>query len=84
MRWHISKPETHIVLSADHDTGAIDLRVFLAASRNVEPEVVGTASLRMRDLRDVVEILNERLQFQDALDATKAARRGTKTRRAIA
>ena len=71
MRKNTSKLGTQIVLSADHDTGAIELRVFAAPNRNVEPEVVGTASVRMQDLRDVVAILSERLQFQE-LEAGQA------------
>ena len=52
--------------------------MFAAPSRRVEPEVVGTATLRMQDLRDVVALLSERLQFQDQLDAGQAAARKTR------
>jgi hypothetical protein len=81
----VSKRQPAIVAVVDHDTDVLDLRVFSAPSRNVEPEVVGTATLRMQDLRDVVAILSERLQFQDLMDAGQAAaRKGKKAKRAIA
>ena len=80
---NVSKLETQIVLSADHDTGALDLRVFAAPSRSVEPEVVGTAALRMQDLRDVVAILRDELRLQNHIDAAqRAAKRTRKKKRA--
>ena len=81
----VLKRQPAIVAVVDHDTDVLDLRVFFAPSRRAESEVVGTATLRMQDLRDVVALLSERLQFQDQLDVAQAAARKTrKAKRAIA
>jgi hypothetical protein len=69
----VSKRQPAIVAVVDHDTDVLDLRVFSAPSRRVEPEVVGPATFRMQDLRDVVAILSEGLRFQDHIDAGQAA-----------
>jgi hypothetical protein len=85
MRKTTSKPEAQIVMVVDQNARLLDLRVFSAPNRNVEPEVVGTATLRLQDLRNVVAMLSKRLQFQDQLDAAQAAARsGRKKKRAIA
>ena len=61
----------------------LDLRVFAALNKQVEPEVVGNATLRLQDLHDVVALLSEGLPFQEQLDlAQAAARRARKKNRA--
>jgi hypothetical protein len=52
----VSKQQPAIVAVVDHDTHILDLRVIAAPNKRVEPEVVGTATLRMQDLRDVVAL----------------------------
>jgi hypothetical protein len=49
--------------------------VFATQKKKVGPEVVGTAALRLKDLRDVLALLTEQLEFQDHIDAGQAAAR---------
>jgi hypothetical protein len=65
-------------------TATLDLRVFATQKKKVGLEVVGTAALRLKDLRDVLALLTEQLEFQDLLDAQIAARKARKAKRAIA
>ena len=51
------KTETEIVMSVDRDAGVLDLRVF--APQHKRAEVVGTATLRMADVSEVVRLLSE-------------------------
>ena len=70
------KTETEIVMSVDRDAGVLDLRVF--ATRHKRAEVVGTATLRMADVSEVVRLLSERLRFEDLLLAGESAARKSK------
>jgi hypothetical protein len=72
----IPKQETEIVMTTDFTTGMIDLRVFATHPKRPRPEIVGTASLRVQDLADVVPLLNERLLAEDYIRAAQAARGG--------
>jgi hypothetical protein len=69
MRKTLSKPETHIVMRVDREAGVIDLRVFAANLRLQKTTIVGTATLRTEDLREVVSLLTQELQFEDLLAA---------------
>jgi aminoglycoside N3'-acetyltransferase len=75
MRKTASKQEIEMLVSVDHATHILDLKVFTSPKKRVPAELVGTASLRMQDLRDVVEILSRRLQIQDWMDAQAEARK---------
>ena len=52
-----SRAETEIVISVDRDAGVVDLRVF--ATQHKRAEVVGTATLRMADVSEVVRLLTK-------------------------
>jgi hypothetical protein len=72
------KTETEIVMSVDRDAGVLDLRVFATQHKRARAEVVGTATLRMQDLRDVVKMLTERLHVEDQLLAAESPARKSK------
>src|ERR1700680_3266860 len=67
MRKTLSKPETHIVMRFDREAGVINLRVFAANLRLQKTTIVGTANIRVQDLREVVSMLTQQLQFEDLL-----------------
>jgi hypothetical protein len=75
------KTETEIVISVGRDAGVLDLRVF--ATQHKRAEVVGTATLRMADVSEVVRLLSERLRFEDLLLAGESAVRRSKRLKAI-
>ena len=68
---HSPGTETEIVMSVDRDAGVVDLRVF--ATQHKRAEVVGTATLRMADVSEVVRLLSERLRFEES--AARRSRR---------
>ena len=74
---HSPGTETEIIISVDRDAGVVDLRV-LATQHKRAAEVVGTATLRMADLSEVVRLLSERLRFEDLLLAGESAARKSK------
>ena len=57
MRKTFSKPETHIVMRVDREAGVIDLQVFAADLKLQKTTIVGTANIRVQDLREVVSML---------------------------
>jgi hypothetical protein len=75
-----SKKNTEIVMVTDF-TGVIDLRVFATHPKRRRPEIVGTASLRVQDLRDILPLLRERLLVEDYMRAAEAARGGRRPSR---
>jgi hypothetical protein len=59
--------------------------LFTAPNNRVEPEVVGTATLRMQDLRDVVAFLSREVQIRDQIvQKGLQQERRSKPKRAIA
>ena len=60
-------------MSVDRDAGVLDLRVF--ATQHKRAEVVGTATLRMADVSEVVRLLSE---SEDLLLAGESAARKSK------
>jgi hypothetical protein len=74
------KTETEIVMSVDRDAGVLDLRIF--ATQHKRAEVVGTATLRMADVSEVVRLLSERLRFEDFMLAGESAARKSRRLRA--
>jgi hypothetical protein len=68
-----------IVMAVDRDTGTIDLSVFVIPSKGHRTQTVGTATLRMADVPEVVRLLSEQLRIEDQLvEAESAARRSKK------
>ena len=70
--------QQQIVLAVDRDTGTIDLSVFVIPSKGYRTQTVGTATLRMADVPEVIRLLNERLRFEDQLLAAESAARKSK------
>jgi hypothetical protein len=68
-----------IVLAIDRDTGTIDLSVFVIPSKGHRTQTVGTATLRMADVPEVVRLLSEQLRIEDQLvEAESAGKRSKK------
>jgi hypothetical protein len=81
MHKRLPKREIEIVMSVDRNTGVLDLRVFATRPKR-RAQIVGTATLRMQDLRDVVPLLTERLQIEDQLVKVESAARRSRKRKA--
>jgi hypothetical protein len=79
----LTQPEIEIVMSVDRDTGVLDLRVFATPKRR-RTKQVGTATLRLEDLREVLPMLTERLRFEDRLVEADIAARKLKKHKAAA
>lgn len=78
------KTETEIVMSVDRDAGVLDLRVFATqhATQHKRAEVVGTASLRMADVPEVVRLLTEGLRGEELLIEAETTAKKSKKRKA--
>jgi hypothetical protein len=70
--------QQQIVMAVDRDTGIVDLSVFAKPLQGGRTQTVGTATLRMADVPEVVRLLTERLQFEDLLLAEESAARKSK------
>jgi hypothetical protein len=71
--------EIEIVMAVDRDIGVLDLRVYAHHPKRRRAQQVGTATLRMEDLREVLPMLAERLRFEDlCIEAETAARKSKK------
>ena len=81
MSKRLPQREIEIVIKVDRDTGVLDLRVYAHHPKRRRPQVVGTATLRMEDLRDVVPMLTERLRIEDQLVKAESATRRSKKRK---
>jgi hypothetical protein len=80
----LTQREIEIVMAVDRDTGVLDLRVY-AHHPKKRAQAVGTATLRMEDLREVLPMLAERLRFEDlCIEAETAARKSKKRKAASA
>ena len=81
----MSKPmrqrEIEIVIAVDRDTGVLDLRVYAHHPNRRRAQEVGTATLRMEDLREVLPMMTERLRFEDLLIEAEANARKSKKRK---
>jgi hypothetical protein len=75
--------DIEIVMAVDRDAGVLDLRVY-AHHPKKRAQPVGTATLRMQDLRKVLSMMTERLRFEDLLIEAKATARKSKKRKAAA
>jgi hypothetical protein len=53
-------------MMVDRSTRVLDLRVFATPKRR-RTKQVGTATLRLEDLREVLPMMTERLRFEDLL-----------------
>jgi hypothetical protein len=75
--------EIETVIAFDRDTGVLDLRVYAHHSKRRPAQLVGTATLRMEDMREVLPLLTEQLRFEDlCIEAEIAAKKSEKRRTA--
>jgi hypothetical protein len=71
--------EIETVIAFDRDTGVLDLRVYDHQPKRRRAQLVGTATLRIDDLREVQPLLTEQLRFEDlCIEAETAARKSKK------
>jgi hypothetical protein len=72
----VTQHEIEIVTAVDREAGILDLRVYAHHSKRRPAQLVGTATLRMEDLREVLPLLTERLRFEDlCIEAETVARK---------
>ena len=71
--------QQRIVMAVDRSTGIFDFSVFAKPLQGGRTQTVGSATLRMADLPEVIRLLTERLRFEDQLaEAESAARKSKK------
>ena len=71
--------QRQIVMAVDRDSGTLDLSVFALPLKGNRTQTVGTATLRMADVPEVLRLLAERLQFEELLiEAENTARKSKK------
>ena len=70
--------QRQIVIAVDRDSGTLDLSVFTLSLKGNRTQTIGTATLRMADVPEVVRLLTERLRFEDLLLAGEPAARKSK------
>jgi hypothetical protein len=71
--------QRQIVIAVDRDSGTLDLSVFALPLKGNRTQTVGTATLRMADVPEVLRLLTERLRFEDQLvEAESVARKSKK------
>jgi hypothetical protein len=78
---HLQTAETEIVMAVDWDVGVLDLRIFATHPKKEASEVVGEARFRLKDLRQIVEMLTERVYFVERIDARQAGRKAKDRKR---
>ena len=59
--------QQQIVMSVDRSTGIVDLSVFALPCKGHRTQTVGTATLRMADVPEVVRLLTEGLRGEELL-----------------
>ena len=74
--------ESEIVMAVNRDTGILDLWVYAHSPKRRRGRLVGTATLRMEDLREVVPMLAERLRIEDLLVRKSTSRNSNKAKAA--
>ena len=73
--------EIEIAMAVDRDTGVLDLRVYAHHPKTRKAQPVGTATLRMEDLREVLPMMTERLRIEDLLIEAETAAKKSKKRK---
>jgi hypothetical protein len=69
-------------MAVDRNTGIVDLSVFAKPLQGGRTQTVGSATLRMADVPEVIRLLTERLRFEDQLLAAESATRKSKKKAA--
>jgi hypothetical protein len=67
--------QQQIVMAVDRSTGIVDLSVFAKPLQGGRMQTVGTATLRMADVPEVVRLLSEQLRGEEALGPLYLSRR---------
>jgi hypothetical protein len=70
--------QQQIVMAVDRSTGIVDLGVFAKPLQGGRTQTIGSATLRMADVPEVVRLLTERLRIEDQLLAAESAARKSK------
>ena len=58
--------KSEIVMMVDRDTGVLDLRVFATHCKRGRAQIVGTATLRMEDLRELAPMADRTASIRSA------------------
>ena len=77
----VTQHEIEIVMSVDRDAGVLDLRLYAHHPKRGPPQIVGTATLRMEDLREVLPMMTERLRIEDLLIEAETTAKKSKKRK---
>jgi hypothetical protein len=78
----VPQHEIETVMAFDRDAGVLDLRVYAQHSKRRRAQLVGTATLRLEDLREVLPLLTESLRFEDLCIEAETVARASKKRKA--
>jgi hypothetical protein len=74
--------QQQIVMAVDRSTGIVDLSVFALPCKGHRTQTVGTATLRMADVPEVVRLLTQRLRIEDLLINAETTAKKSKKRKA--
>jgi hypothetical protein len=78
----VPQDEIETVMAFDRDAGVLDLRVYAQHCKRRRAQLVGTATLRMEDMREVLPLLTEQLRFEDLCIEAEATAKKSKKRTA--
>jgi hypothetical protein len=70
--------QRQIVIAVDRDSATLDLSVFALPLKGNRTQTVGTATLKMADVPEVVRLLTESLWAEDQLVKAESATRKSK------
>jgi hypothetical protein len=74
--------QQQIVMAVDRSTGIVDLSVFALPCKGHRTQTVGTATLRMADVPEVVRLLTEGLRGEELLIEAETTAKKSKKRKA--
>jgi hypothetical protein len=74
--------QQQIVMAVDRSTGIVDLSVFALPCKGHRTQTVGTATLRMADVPEVVRLLTEGLRGEELIEAETTAKKSKKRKAA--
>ena len=74
--------QQQIVMAVDRSTGIVDLSVFALPCKGHRTQTVGTATLRMADVPEVVRLLTEGLRGEELLIEAETTAKKLKKRKA--
>jgi hypothetical protein len=74
--------QQQIVMAVDRSTGIVGLSVFALPCKGHRTQTVGTATLRMADVPELVRLLTEGLRGEDLLIEAETTAKKSKKRKA--